>query len=245
MDRAAVLCYVGPMIAFLGLVFCFPNRGKSARWTGAVLSLAGVALATWGILSTFDSPVLPLAVIPLGVAAVLLAARMIAHANPVYSALYFGGVVLCTAALVLVLGAHFLAVILVIVYAGAILVAYVFVIMLAMQAMPQEYNIDVRQPVLALATGLGLVVAVTFALMHSASGAPHGPGAAIVSQGVPAASPTAAAEGSNVISLGSVLFGQYPVSLELAGIFLLIAMIGAIVLASMRINKQEQQSQGF
>jgi NADH:ubiquinone oxidoreductase subunit 6 (subunit J) len=47
---------------------------------------------------------------------------------------------------------------------------------------------------------------------------------------------------NNVVSLGSVLFGDYPVSIELAGVFLLIAMIGAIVLASMRFSKQEQQS---
>ena len=247
MDPAAVLCYVGPIVAVIGLLFCFPNQPRPARWAGTVLAVIGVAAATYGLVNSFHMPVLPATVIPVGMAAVLLAGRMIAHANPVYSALYFGGVVLCTAVLVLVLGAHFLAAVLVIVYAGAILVAYVFVIMLAMQAMPLEYNIDVRQPVLAVAAGLGLIVAVTFALMYSQFGATRflaaaAPGPVYPAVGAASAAGQAMAADNNVVSLGSVLFGNYPVSIEVAGVFLLIAMIGAIVLASMRINKQEQQA---
>jgi NADH-quinone oxidoreductase subunit J len=241
----AVLCYIGPIVAVLGLFFCFPDRPKSARWFGTVLAAAGVGLTAVALVRVFQWPVLPLAVISAGVAAVLLAGRMITHANPVYSALYFGGVVLCSAVLVLVPGAHFLAAILVIVYAGAVLVAYVFVIMLAQQAKPVEYDVTVRQPTVALIAGLGLIVAVLWALMQSPFGAardlPSVTGRGTSTAGA-AATANALNTSDNVVNLGSVLFGDYPVSIEVAGVFLLIAMIGAIVLASMRFGKQEQQS---
>ncbi len=68
------------------------------------------------------------------VIAVAAAVRMITHSKPVYSALYFILVVLSSAGLFLLLQAEFMAFALVIVYAGAILVTYVFVLMLAQQA---------------------------------------------------------------------------------------------------------------
>lgn len=128
-----------------------------------------------------------------------------------------------------------------IVYAGAILVAYVFVIMLAQQARPAEYNVTVRQPVLALTAGGVLIIAVLWALMQSGSGAARDMASRVyAANGGPAAN--AVATQDNVVNLGSVLFGSYPVSIEVAGVFLLIAMIGAIVLAGMRIQRQAQQS---
>ena len=42
----------------------------------------------------------------------------------------------------------------------------------------------------------------------------------------------------NVVDVGTVLFGHYPITIEVAGVFLLIAMVGAIVLAGLRIKEQ-------
>src|SRR4030095_6722893 len=70
--------------------------------------------------------------------AIASAGRMITHNRPVYSALYFIMVVLSSAALFLMLQAEFMAFALVIVYAGAILITYMFVIMLAQQAPTDE-----------------------------------------------------------------------------------------------------------
>ena len=164
----------------------------------------------------------------------------------VYSALYFGGVVLCTSVLVLCLARTSLAAILVIVYAGAILVAYVFVIMLAMQAMPLEYNIDVRQPVFAVAAGLGLIVAVTFALMYSQFGATRdlaaaAPGPVYSSAGAASEAGRPSRRRATWSAWDPCYSGTIPFSIELAGVFLLIAMVGAIVLAGMRINGQQEQ----
>lgn len=66
------------------------------------------------------------------------AVRVVTHPRPVYSALYFVLTVFATAGLFILLWAEFMAAALVLIYAGAILVTYVFVIMLASSALPAE-----------------------------------------------------------------------------------------------------------
>src|SRR6185503_7620582 len=65
--------------------------------------------------------------------ALLGALRVVTHPRPVYAALYFVLTVFATAGLFILLWAEFMAAALVLIYAGAILVTYVFVIMLAAQ----------------------------------------------------------------------------------------------------------------
>ena len=64
------------------------------------------------------------------------AIRVVTHPKPVYSALYFVLTVFASAGLFVLLWAEFMAAALVLIYAGAILVTYVFVIMLAAEAPP-------------------------------------------------------------------------------------------------------------
>jgi NADH-quinone oxidoreductase subunit J len=89
------------------------------------------------------------------------ALRVITHPRPVYAALFFILTVLATCGLFVILAAEFLAFALVIVYAGAILITYLFVIMLATQA-PSEQKVDVleeydaysREPLAATCRGV-------------------------------------------------------------------------------------------
>src|SRR5262245_36665135 len=88
--------------------------------------------------------------------AIASAIRVVTHRRPVYSALYFIMVVLSSAALFLLLHAEFMAFALVIVYAGAILITYMFVLMLAQQApvgddpaAESEYDVRPREPAAA------------------------------------------------------------------------------------------------
>lgn len=96
--------------------------------------------------------------------AVASAVRVITHRRPVYSALYFVLLVLASAGLLVILEAEFMAFAMVIIYAGAILVTYVFVIMLA--TLPQSadrpetgaaYDNRAREPLLAAAMGFALL----------------------------------------------------------------------------------------
>src|SRR5665213_1496526 len=95
------------------------------------------------------------------------AVRVITHPRPVYSALYFVLTVFASAGLFILLEAEFMAAALVLIYAGAILVTYVFVIMLASQASSEtsptpaqklaEYDNVSREPLAAVAIGFALM----------------------------------------------------------------------------------------
>jgi NADH-quinone oxidoreductase subunit J len=101
------------------------------------------------------------------------ALRVITHPRPVYAALYFILTVLSTAGLFLILSAEFMAFALIIVYAGAILITYLFVIMLATQP-PEEgevealasYDIAAREPVAATVVGFLLLAVLTTMLFR-------------------------------------------------------------------------------
>ena len=91
--------------------------------------------------------------------------RVITHTKPVYAALWFVMVVLASAGLFLTLSSVFLAFAMVIIYAGAILVTYMFVIMLATQPVEEgeqspEYERLAREPMLAVVAGFLLLLVV-------------------------------------------------------------------------------------
>lgn len=96
------------------------------------------------------------------------ALRVISHPKPVYAALYFVVTILSSSALYLMLRAEFMAFALIIIYAGAILITYLFVIMLAEQA-PSDDDIGSsspfdrfsREPAMATAVGFVLLAALT------------------------------------------------------------------------------------
>jgi NADH-quinone oxidoreductase subunit J len=170
--------------------------------------------------------------------ALIGAVRVVTHARPVYSALYFVLTVFATAGLFVLQWAQFMAAALVIIYAGAILVTYVFVIMLAAQAQSggdekplaglAEYDIKSREPLLATAVGF-VTLAVLLLLIFDAGGN-------LVSRA-----------GSNVTTgnlgptqaLGTYIFTNQLVSLELSGIILTISMVGAIMIARRRVASEE------
>lgn len=181
--------------------------------------------------------------------AVLAAALMITHRNPAYSALWFAVVTLAVCGLFLLQSAPFLASATVIVYAGAIIVTFLFVLMLAQQAGATNYDQNSRQPGVAAFTGFVLLGALLFVLLPSKEQAVGRPTTGFVSlapQVAPAAqspdqpdiprstSATMAENFGTMRSLGRSLFGDYLFAVELAGTLLLVASIGAIVIAPKR-----------
>jgi len=132
------------------------------------------------------------------------------------------------------LWAEFMAAALILIYAGAILVTYVFVIMLAQQASTSapapgvfaaDYDNVSREPLLASAVGFALMGVVLFVIFDKAEGLRS----AISGQG--AASAKVAESETAVRDLGSYLFSSQLVALELAGVILTLAMVGAVVIA--------------
>ncbi|HWW85106.1 MAG TPA: NADH-quinone oxidoreductase subunit J [Vicinamibacterales bacterium] len=143
--------------------------------------------------------------------------------NTVHSVLFLVLNFLFVAALYVMLGAQFLAVIQILVYAGGIVVLYLFVVMLVNLKRPPESHHD---PHRRTRLGLGLAAAVLVELV------------AIVAYGFaqPAAAPVAAAQSAlpvsgNTEQVGWLLYTSYLIPFEIASMLLLVAMIGAIVLA--------------
>jgi NADH-quinone oxidoreductase subunit J len=164
--------------------------------------------------------------------ALVAGVRVITHTKPVYSALYFVLVVVATAALLVLQSAEFLAVALIIVYAGAILVTYLFVIMLAQQPTATMYDQQSREPILAVVAGFVAVGCIAGRM--GPLPAPPGPAdRTVLVSG--AAGAAAALPDSNTLLLGATLMTRYVVVLELAGILLLVSMVGAIALSRKRV----------
>lgn len=183
------------------------------------------------------------------------AVRVVTHTRPVYSALYFVLVVLSVAGVLVITDAPFLAAALVIIYAGAILVTYVFVIMLAQQSGSTPYDATAREPLLAVALGFALVACIGSLLvdvngLEEDAAAPGGAStpaalaahAAALASAAPmdAAAPTDATapryeRPDAVRELGATLLTRYAVAVEVAGVLLLVAMVGAIWVARRQI----------
>ncbi|MFO0774732.1 MAG: NADH-quinone oxidoreductase subunit J [Nitrospiraceae bacterium] len=135
--------------------------------------------------------------------------------NPVYCALSLLVLFFHVAGLYVTLHAEFLAAVQIIVYAGAILVLYLFVVMLLNVSREDRYH--AQWPIAAT---LGALVLVESLIL-------------IVARKGPAASTEefAVTSTGNTEAIGEVLFTHYLFPFELASLVLLVAMIGAIVLA--------------
>jgi NADH-quinone oxidoreductase subunit J len=153
-----------------------------------------------------------------GAIAVCGAIMVVTRKSPMASALYLILTLFAVAALFVLRQAHFLAAVQVIVYAGAVVVLFVFVIMLI--NVPED-----RLPVERATTTRVLgVLAAGFFILESAvvarrSSMPIGP----------------AAEVGTVETLGRALFTDYLLAFEITSVLLLAAVIGAIAVAKRKI----------
>jgi len=159
----------------------------------------------------------------LSVVAVGLGGGVLILRNPVHAALALVGVIFHVAGLFVVLGNGFLAAVQVIVYAGGIVVLFLFTLMmLDLRALPTERTLH-RQLWLALPLGVVLAIEAVFI----SAGAP-----AVNSDLRGAFNAAAVADfGGSTQALARVLFNEYLLPFEVASVLLLAAAIGAIVLA--------------
>jgi NADH-quinone oxidoreductase subunit J len=286
--------YLATVLGAAALFMMMPRRGYNPRKIGAFLgaaTLGGLWLWLSRPLSAIAEPGLPDGALPyyyifsaIGLSA---AVRVITHTRPVFSALWFIMVVLSTAGMFLVLNAEFVAFGMVIIYGGAILVTYVFVIMLAAQSeeaaeggegdsqsKATEYERVAREPALAVVAGfllLAVLLDVAYRPMQAnpmargmtsqqlVEGVPAGPKTgqrqpAILTRRAAAQMVDSAAderekarltalltpnEVSNVERVGIDLFRGHPLGLELAGVILLVSLVGAVVIARQRGSIQD------
>jgi NADH-quinone oxidoreductase subunit J len=152
--------------------------------------------------------------------AVAGAIMLIIAREPIHSALSLILVMVSLAALYLMLGAEFISAVQIIVYAGAIMVLFVFVIMLLNAGIEERTNYSQ----MAKYAGLPLAIFLLFALAHWMANSAIG---ATVANG--AGAPNQAAVSTRELS--SMLFKKYLFPFEATSILILIAILGALVLA--------------
>ena len=299
-----IILYVLLALGGIGVALALPRRGLSPQILGGLLAGAAAGLVVLFMsLGALDH--LPnlyfyiFSVITLGAGL-----RVITHPRPVYAALYFILTVISSAGLFVILSAEFLAFALIIVYAGAILITYLFVIMLATQAPTEsgdevlaDYDAEAREPVLASAVGFVLLAVLTTMMFRGAPGLPTPEGPTFgdadlimlpgrIESGLANAVPPLMAPGefivrdemiggpridmtpgtggvwvaarggearfiprsqwpaelttSNIEGVGFELLAAHPGAIEIAGIILLMAMLGAVVLARKQVQLDEE-----
>ena len=223
-----VLIVVLCAVAAIGTVLLLPTvrEGATRKIGGAILLAAGVIVAATLIRLAAGRDD------PMGVyfwvfsgTAVFAAVRVVTHRRPVYSALYFVLTVFASAGLFVLLWAEFMAAALILIYAGAILVTYVFVIMLAARAGAggelSEHDIRSREPLAAAVAGFGLMAVLLFVIFDRAPAVSSSSAAALTGE-------------VTVRGLAIYLFEHQLVNFELAGVLLTMAMVGSIVIARRR-----------
>jgi NADH-quinone oxidoreductase subunit J len=157
----------------------------------------------------------------LALTAVVGGIMVITRKNPVYSILWLVLTFFSFAGLYVLLGANFLAAVQIIVYAGAIMVLFLFVVMMLNLREPEK--LEQRKPLLVglgvvVGGGLGLVL-LTYIVRARTELLPAAEqGVAAYAQGGPT-------------WLGKELFTNYVFAVEVAGVLLLAAVIGAVALA--------------
>lgn len=234
-----VFCLVA-VIGGLAVFLAMPGPRRTGRIAPVILGAVGIAALLGYLVGVLGCGRIVFYI--LAALAVIGAARVVTHHKPVYSAVYFILLVLCVAGIAILTGAEYLGAALVIVYAGAILVTYVFVIMLAQQPTPSECDVEAREPLFAVLAGFVLIASLASVIFTSHKDlADADPGAA----GVASAKVVSAVKidsapdrgWSNSLALGTELMVTYPVAFEAAGVLLLVGIIGGISLATRRLDE--------
>ena len=228
-----ILCAV----AGIGTVLLLPagREGAMRKIGGGIVLVAGVILASTLIrFAAGAGDAMGIYFWLFAGMAIFGALRVITHPRPVFSAIYFLLTTFASAGLFVLLWAEFMAAALILIYAGAILVTYVFVIMLAAQAGTgskgnelAECDRQSREPVMAATIGFALMAMLLYVIFDKA----------------PVAK-AAVAVGDRDVSvqrLAEYLFNHQLINLELGGLILTLAMVGAIVIARRRMwNPQDE-----
>jgi NADH-quinone oxidoreductase subunit J len=222
---AAVRRIGGVILAATGLIFA----ALLFRWT---VHLGGMSVYFWVFAIT----------------ALCASVRVITHRKPVYSALYFVLTVFSTGGLFVLMWAEFMAAALVLIYAGAILITYVFVIMLASEAAtgavgsaadsgdktPEQDGIS-RDPLLASLVGFAIAGVLVFLITDKLTHLPEQIPQPAITAVVPGVSAFNAESLGSAQSLGQELIEHQALNVQLAGVILTLAMVGAITLARRRV----------
>lgn len=160
--------------------------------------------------------------------AVIAALGMVALRNPVHSAVSLAAVFVSLAAMYVLLSAPFIAVAQVMIYAGAILILFVFVIMLLSPGVDQGQGALTGQRGWAALFGAALVIEMILVL-----------GTATLAPSRGEFTPERIAQIGNVQAVGAQLFTTYLLPFEITSMLLLVAIVGVIVMTKRQSDSKQ------
>jgi NADH-quinone oxidoreductase subunit J len=164
-----------------------------------------------------------------GAIAVMGALCVIGQRNPIYSVLALIGAFFGLSGLYVLLEAPFVAIVQIIIYAGAIMVLFLFVVMLLNVPREDAAEWDRRHPLYRpwpMRFGALLAIAMVMQLLWALARTPG------LSEGIGANTPGI----TDVGELGRVLFTDYMFAFEVTSILIIVAMIGAVILARKQVE---------
>lgn len=236
MNDPSTIYLTAILLGAVGLWLMLPRPQIAVRMAGAVFGAAALGLVASQV------PLLG-GWVAQGVFAVLAGVTVVSAVatvtlrNPVYAAIWFGMTLLGTAGLFLYQGAQFLAVATIVVYAGAILVTFLFVLMLADPRGRAPYDRVAWEPMVSAAAGAVIVGVLSMTLTGVLVSGNGPPGGAEIAAADRAAGVLAE---EHVARLGGELFGRHLVGVEVAGTLLLAALVGAaIIVAQMNVPQKK------
>lgn len=150
------------------------------------------------------------------VVAVVSSVAMILQRNPIYCVLLLIMVMISIAGLYLMLDAQFVAIIQIVVYAGAIMVLFLFVIMLLNLSREEGGTFRFQKPLAVILAALLFLPVAAMVMSYAGGGTTPADGGQ--------------AGYGEVEQIGSLLFTKYLLPVEIAAVLLLIAIVGAVVL---------------
>lgn len=213
---------IAVVLGAAGLALLMPGRRRASRVLGVICFIAAGGF----IVSVLPNPGMHLATFLFWLMAgvtVFAAVGTVTSQSPVYCAIWFALTLLGVGGLMLVGGAQFLGVATVAVYAGAIVVTFLFVLMLA-QPEGHAYYDRVSWGTVACFLGCLAGMAMMGAIVWASQDAQSLTAAPADSN------PTLVAD--HVANLGGQLFTSHLVAAEVAGVLLLAALVGAVVIAA-------------
>lgn len=159
---------------------------------------------------------------------VVFGALVVSRKNPVNSAMFLVPLMICVGGLFVLLEAYFLAAIQILVYAGAVMVVFLFIIMLL------DLKVEEKRTAshFAMITGIGSAGAIFGVLWLALSKSELG----VAGLGQAAAAGQATRQAGETIVLGKILFTDYVLPFEILSVLLLVAMVGVILLSKKRLQ---------
>ncbi len=224
MNDSQSVMTVATLLGAIGMWLMLPRGMARGRLIGA--ALVAVALGLFASqLAPLENWVHSSVFFILSGVTVLSAVGTVTCRNPMYCAIWFGMTLVGTAGLLLFTGAQFLAVATIVVYAGAILVTVLFVLMLARPEGRAPYDRRSWEAMISSATGIVMVGVLSMTVCSVLTLEPAGlaPPEVDRSAGILAE--------YHVAHLGAELFGRHLIAVEVAGVLLLTALVGAAVIS--------------